>query len=95
MNANKKEFTNPQLAMIRASGEKGFFGGGGCGVEIRGAGQWAIARSLVKMGFGTIEGGIPNGSFLPGLYFNNEDGISVLHEDEEAQGMQSECHFAA
>lgn len=73
--------TDSQLLMVCDSGENTEHSG--FGVELRGAGEWAIARSLVKKGLGTIEGGAPNGSSLPGLYFNNENGVSVLHENDD------------
>jgi hypothetical protein len=77
------DLTDAQLRMVTESGDND---GGGFGVELRGSGAWATARSLVKAGLGTIEGGSPNGSSLPGLYFNNAVGVVVVHEcDDEPE----------
>lgn len=84
-----EDLTDKQLAMIRESGEEAFgmVGNGGAGVELRGAGDWRVARSLVAMGLGAIEGGAPNGSELLGLFFNNEEAVRILHEfDDEDYG---------
>jgi hypothetical protein len=51
----------------------------GFGVDVTGA-RWRTAGNLVAKGLGSIEGGAPNGSTLPGLYFNNAEGIRVLNE---------------
>lgn len=69
--------TDAQLKMVIDSGEAPM--GGGFGVELRGP-SWITARSLVKHGLGSIEGGAPNGSELPGLYFNNDEGVRILNE---------------
>lgn len=74
------DLTDAQLRMVMQSGDHD--GASGYGVEING-GQWAAARSLVKAGLGWIEGGKPNGSSLPGLYFNNRDGVEITHEFDE------------
>ena len=76
------DLTDAQLAMVIDSGNDGFFPGGH-GVELRGAGAWKVARGLVAKGLGTIEGGAPNGSNLPGLYFNNEEGARIVGEFED------------
>jgi hypothetical protein len=54
--------------------------GCGYGVELRGADNWRTARSLVKLQLGWIEGGRPNGSDLPGLFFANREGVNVAAE---------------
>jgi hypothetical protein len=77
-----EDLTDKQLAMVIESGENPRCTGG-FGVELRGYGQWATARSLVKHGLGDIEGGRPNGSDLPGLYFNNEEAVRIIHEFDE------------
>jgi hypothetical protein len=72
-----ENLTDAQLAMVIESGQRDEFGG--YGVEIRGA-QWRTARSLVAGGCGDIEDGAPNGSSLPGLYFNNAHGVEIVNE---------------
>lgn len=69
--------TDKQLAMVMQSGED--FDGSGYGVDLRGP-NWKTARSLVAKGLGFIEGGAPNGSDLPGLYFNNADGVAIVNQ---------------
>jgi hypothetical protein len=76
--------SDAQLSMVMQSGDDR--GHDGFGVELRGAGEWATARSLVGKGLGWIEGGMPNGSDLPGLYFNNADGVAITHEFDEEDG---------
>lgn len=73
------DLTDAQVKLIIDSGEQPN-GTGGYGFELRGSGEWATARSLAKNGFGIIEGGQPNGSNLPGLYFNGPEALRVLHE---------------
>jgi hypothetical protein len=65
--------TDAQVAMIMDSGPKGL------GVELRGAGPWAIARNLVAREYGWIEGDPGDG--LPALYFNNADGEAFAREE--------------
>lgn len=77
-----EHLTDAQFRMVTESGDYGD-GAGGFGVELRGAGAWATARSLVGLGLGSIQGGAPNGSSLPGLYFNDEDGCRIVHEFDE------------
>jgi len=55
----------------------------GFGVELRGAGQWGIARRLVQRELGWIEGGRPNGSELPGLFFANSDGLAWVVDEPD------------
>lgn len=48
----------------------------GAGVELWTGADYAIARSLERRGFGSVEGpGQPKG--MPGPYFNNADGLSL------------------
>jgi|GEM_PF-3326641 len=81
--------TEPMQAMLRESGYDRL-DGCGFGVELRGAGPWATARRLVAAELGWIEGGRPQGSELPGLFFANAEGVSIvadleeLEEDEDA-----------
>lgn len=76
--------TDKQLRMVMDSGEAPH--GSGYGVDLHGA-NWKTARSLVAKGLGFIEGGAPNGSDFPGLYFNSAEGVELLHEfDDEDDG---------
>lgn len=76
-----KGLTKAQLAMLRESGHDRL-DGCGFGVELRGSGSWAVARRLEYVGLGWVEGGRPNGSSLPGLFFANAEGVqAVLDED--------------
>lgn len=72
-----EDLTDAQLRMVVASGVDS--AGDGYGVELRGR-DWTVARNLVRLGLGTIEGGAPNGSKLPGLYFNNAEGVRIVNE---------------
>lgn len=73
-----EHLTDSQLKMVIASGQDD--DGSGFGVELVGAGSWATARNLQRIGLGWIEGGAPNGSDLPGLYFNNAEGVRIVNE---------------
>lgn len=75
-----EDLTDAQLSMVMESG--GDDRGPGDGVELRGA-RWTVARALVRKGLGWIEGGAPNGSELPSLYFNGEEGARIAHEFDE------------
>lgn len=77
-----EDLSDAQLRMVMESGE-GNLWSSGFGVELRGAGAWSVARSLVSKELGTIEGGAPNGSNLPGFYFNNSEGVRITHEFDE------------
>ena len=79
-----EDLTDAQLRMVMDSGNEGFFPGGH-GVELTGSGAWKVARALVAKGLGTIEGGAPQGSSLPGLYFNNNEGARIFGEFDEAE----------
>jgi hypothetical protein len=65
-----------QLHMLFQSGEDDR-DGNGFGVELRG-GAWATARSLERQGLGWIEG--EGGKGVPALFFNNAEGVRILHE---------------
>ena len=69
--------TPNQIQMLRCSGHNPRTGHG-YGVELRGAGEWRTARSLERLKLGDIEGGMPNGSNLPGLFFANADAVQLL-----------------
>lgn len=78
------DLTDAQLRMVIDSGDKAFGRtGSGAGVELIGSSAWRVARSLVAKGLGSIEGGAPNGSDFPGLYFNNEEGARIVGEFED------------
>lgn len=68
--------TDKQLKMLMDSGVDRL------GVELRG-GSWKTAGSLVGHGLGHMEGGAPNGSELPGLFFANDEGVRILREFED------------
>lgn len=77
-----EHLTDAQLRMVIQSGFDSY-DGQGYGVELRGSGAWATARSLTRLGLGWIEGGEPQGSSLPGLFFNNREGVRICREFEE------------
>ncbi|GGZ02382.1 hypothetical protein [Novosphingobium colocasiae] len=77
------KLTPYQATMLRLSGFDPI-DGNGYGIELRGSPDWAAARKLVKLGLGWIEGGRPNGSELPGLFFANHEGTAVNFADELA-----------
>ena len=57
-------------ALIKASWDGLSLGNhSGFGVELYGPGPWSVARRLEAAKLGWIEGGKPNGSDLPGLFF--------------------------
>lgn len=70
--------TPAQLRMVMESGSGNY--GEGFGVELNGAAQWRVARNLEKLGLGDIQDGAPQGSSLPGLYFNNSEGARIVNE---------------
>ncbi|MBO9624154.1 MAG: hypothetical protein J7500_15710 [Sphingomonas sp.] len=78
------DLTDAQLKMLMASTVEGY------GVELRGSGPWTVAGNLVGKGLGHIEGGEPNGSSLPGLFFANDEGIRILREFEPEPGEEDE-----
>lgn len=81
-----EHLTDHQLLMVMESAEDAPDAARGYGVELSG-GKWATARSLVRKGLGYIDGD-PRGS-LPGLYFNNEEGVRVSHEFDDEE--EEEC----
>ncbi len=76
------KLTDRQRLMLRRSGHDPK-DGCGYGTPLRGAGEWAIARSLVKRELGWIEGGQPQGSELEGLFFANRDGVAAVTPEPE------------
>jgi hypothetical protein len=66
------DFTAPQRTMLCASDPDDVTGTEGCGVELRTGAAYAVARSLERRGYGHVQG--PGGP-LPGLYWNNADGL--------------------
>lgn len=77
-----RPLTASQQIMLRRSGHDPR-DGQGYGTPLRGAGEWAIARSLEKRELGWIQGGRPQGSELEGLFFANRDGVSAVAPDTE------------
>jgi len=73
----KSALTPAQVAMLQSSGHDPR-DGNGYGVDLTGAGNWRTARILQSLGLGWIEGGHPNGSVLPGLFFANRDGVAAV-----------------
>lgn len=71
-----RPLTPAQHRMLQTSGHDPK-DGNGYGVELTGPGPWRTARSLVARELGRIEGGYPNGSSLPGLFFANRDGVAL------------------
>ncbi len=71
--------TDRQLRMVQDSGEHRA-DRDGYGVELRGGG-WKTARSLVAHGLGWIQG--DPSSEIPALYFNNAEGVQILHEFDD------------
>jgi hypothetical protein len=77
-----RPLTTVQHLMLTCSGHDPR-DGNGYGVQLYGAGNWRTARSLEALALGWIEGGHPNGSTLPGLFFANRDGVAAVASDEE------------
>ena len=68
------KLTKAQATMICGSDPDDITGEEGVGVELWTGADYAVARSLERRGFGTVTGpGQPKG--MPGLYFNNADGL--------------------
>lgn len=82
-----EDLTDAQLKMLMESSVEGY------GVELTGAGNWRVAGNLVGKGLGHIEGGAPNGSSLPGLFFANEEGVRILREFEPEDDEADECPY--
>ena len=72
-----------QLVMLRCSGFD-HKDGNGFGVHLMTASSWRTARSLVARDLGWIQGGHPNGSDLPGLFFANHNGTAITHPEQLA-----------
>lgn len=75
--------TDAQLVMLQQSGPDQY------GVEIRGAGGWAVARALAEADLGHIEG--DPGCEPPALFFANDDGVEYLRCDEDGELEDFEC----
>lgn len=67
--------------------------GNGYGVELRGGADWRTARALERRNLGWIEGGKPQGSELPGLFFANREGTAITHPDELERFMARRGYF--
>jgi hypothetical protein len=46
----------------------------GIGVELRTGADYAVAKSLQRLGLGSVTG---PGGFLPGMYWNRKPGVSL------------------
>mgnify|MGYP001758579162 CR=1 FL=1 len=75
------KLSDHQLLMLRAS-RFDPLDGNGLGVQLMSARNWRTARSLEKRGLGWIQGGHPNGSELPGMFFANHGGTAITHPEE-------------
>ena len=68
------KLTHRQLDMLKESRPDDITGGEGCGVELRTGADYAVAKSLERLGLGHREG--PGGS-LAGMYWNNATGLAL------------------
>lgn len=75
-NGRQGDITLAQIAMLIESDPDDITGEEGCGVELRGN-QYAVAQALVRRGLGHMQG---PGGFLPGMYWNNADGLAARAE---------------
>lgn len=66
-----------QLAMVCGSEPSDLDPRSGCGVELRTGADYAVAKALQGKGYGSYEQGQWG---LPGLYFNNDDGLQLRAE---------------
>lgn len=64
--------TDRQRQMLIDSDPDDRTGDEGTGVELRTGADYAVAKSLERLGYGHLQG--PGGP-LPGLYWNNADGL--------------------
>lgn len=71
------KLTDPQRAMLIASEPSDRDRDEGAGVELRTGADYAVAKALERRQLGDVEG--PGGP-LPGLYFNNVDGLALRRE---------------
>ena len=80
-------FTPAQRRMIIASDPDDRTGDEGVGVELRSGADYAVAKSLERLGLGSREG--PGGT-LCGLYWNNAEGLAyrrdLIGEDDLREG---------
>ena len=79
--AKPANLTEYQFTMLRCSGFDPK-DGNGFGVTLRGSRDWRAARKLEALGLGWIQGGKPNGSELPGMFFSNHEGTAITHPDK-------------
>ena len=68
------KLTKAQRRMLLASDPDDRTGDEGVGVELRTGADYAVAKSLERLGLGFREG--PGGS-LPGMYWNNDCGLAL------------------
>ena len=61
-----------QRRMLVASDPDDLTGEEGCGVELLSGADYAVAKALERRGLGHVQG--PGGP-LPGMYWNNADGL--------------------
>lgn len=69
--------TMPQRRMLLDSEPDDRTGREGVGVELHTGAHYAVAKALERKGLGHREG---PGGFLPGMYWNNADGLAVRAE---------------
>lgn len=82
----RHSLTEREMAMLdESASEIAGWETSGNGVELRGSGDWRVARALVRRELGWIEGGRPNGSELPGLFFANSDGLDWVREPDQPE----------
>lgn len=73
------ELTEPQRKMLLGSEPSDRDPDEGAGVELWTGADYATAKALERRGLGDVEGpGQPKG--MPGLYFNNSDGLALRRE---------------
>lgn len=63
----------------------------GFGVELIGSAAWQTARRLVAEDLGWIEGGAPQGSEYPGLFFARRQAgelIGLFGDEADAEGVE-------
>jgi len=74
-----RTLTDAQRKMLLASDPSDRDPDDGAGVPLWTGADYAVAKSLARRGLGDVEGpGQPKG--MPGLYFNNSDGLALRRE---------------
>jgi hypothetical protein len=86
-----RPLTEREEAMLRESAAGVDPRTSGFGVELIGAGAWSVARRLVARELGWIENGKPNGSSLPGLFFANVDGVTMVSDEDDPHSRMCCC----